>query len=208
MRSRLLPVLTAAALLVCVGQPTTAAAKDLNGRFAIGGLRNSMGQEGLSVKYWVGHLGFNILIGGASLSSKSEGETAPDAEGKTSNFSGDDTTSNIDSAIRVLFNAARAKDVNMYVGGGIGVGSVSQGYANPDLKDTSATEVGMELFLGAEYFFSNHFAVQAEVGLPIRAFVSADGPAIAGGGGGVGADGKYFGFFTPATWAAGFSFYF
>lgn len=199
MRSALLSAL----LIGMVAAPSAAHAKDLNGRFAIGGQQNSLGQRGLSVKYWVGHLGFNVLFGGNSTSAKVEGVTA---EGD--NFSGEDTRRNIDSALRVLFNAARAKDVNMYVGGGLGVGSVSDKKGNPDEKSTSATEVGMELFLGAEYFFSNHFAVQAEVGVPIRAFVSSDGPAIAGGAGGVGPDGSYFGFFTPANWAAGFSFYF
>ncbi len=206
MRSHLLALCTATVLLLSLGHPGAAQAKDLNGRFAIGGQQNSLGQRGLSVKYWVGHLGFNILFGGNSVSSKVTGSFEDD--GETKEFEGDDTQRNIDSALRVLFNAARAKDVNMYVGGGIGIGSVSRSFANPGVKDTSASEIGMELFLGAEYFFSNHFAVQAEVGVPIRAFVSTDGPAIAGGAGGVGPDGSAFGFFTPANWAAGFSFYF
>ena len=207
MRSHLLALCTATVLLLSLGHPGAAQAKDLNGRFAIGGQQNSLGQRGLSVKYWVGHLGFNILFGGNSVSSKVTGSFEDD--GETKEFEGDDTQRNIDSALRVLFNAARAKDVNMYVGGGIGVGSLSGSVlgagATPVIAKIDATEVGFELFVGAEYFLSNHFAVQAEVGVPMR-FVSEDGPAIAGGGDLP--EGSYMHFFRPATWAAGFSFYF
>ena len=199
-------VLLSALLIGMALAPSAADAKDLNGRFAIGGQQNSLGQRGVSVKYWVGHLGFNVLFGSNSTSAKEEGAFT-DEDGDNKEYSGDNSTTNIDSALRVLFNAARAKDVNMYVGGGIGVGSVSSKFADPRVKETSATEVAMELFFGAEYFFSNHFAIQAEVGIPLRAFVSSDGGAIAGGGG-VAPDGSYFGIFIPATWASGFSFYF
>ena len=204
---------TAIALFLSLGLPSVANAKDLSGRFAIGGMQNSLGQQGLSVKYWVGHLGFNMLFGGTSVSTPTKGEYT-DEDGDKKSYEGPDGAKSIQTSMRILFNAARAKDVNMYVGGGIGVGSVSQDYANPDpdnpaVKDTSATEVGFELFLGAEYFLSNHFAVQAEVGVPMR-FVSEDGPALGGAENnvGVGADSTAFGFFLPSTWAAGFSFYF
>jgi len=200
-----LSVLIGALMMGLIAAPSAAHAKDLSGRFAIGGQQNSLGQQGLSVKYWVGHLGFNVLFGGSSIGTKAA--WPQEINGQNSTVEGQDTVRSVDSALRVLFNAARAKDVNMYVGGGIGVGSVSKDVGDPAGKDTSATEVGLELFLGAEYFFSNHFAVQAEVGVPIRAFVGNDGPAL-GGLAGAASDGDSYGFFTPTTWASGFSFYF
>jgi len=189
-------------ILMLLGTPT-AEAKDLNGRFAVGGLRNTLGQQGISFKYWIGHLGVNLLMGGHRQSAPTTGTTADDRE-----FRGDDKTTTLDSAMRIVFNAARAKDVNLFVGGGVGIGSVAQKIANPDQEDTSATEVGFELFLGTEYFFSNHFAMQAELGLPIRT-PSEDGPAIGGGTGAnvPVADGTSVGLGTVG-WAAGFSFYF
>jgi len=204
MRSFLITLATATALFLS----GTAQAKDLNGRFALGALENSLGQQGVSVKYWVGNLGFNLLFGGNRASVKSP-TGAVNAEGEEVATGVDVSQTSIDSAMRILFNAARAKDVNMYVGGGIGVGSLSGSVlgpgAPPVIAKVDATEVGFELFVGAEYFLSNHFAVQAEVGVPMR-FVSEDGPAIAGGG--ALGEGSYMHFFRPATWAAGFSFYF
>ncbi len=204
MRSSLISLVTALALFTS----GAAEAKDLNGRFALGGLENSLGQQGLSVKYWVGNLGFNLLFGGNRASVTSP-NGAVNAEGEEVAAGVDVSRTSVDSAMRILFNAARAKDVNMYVGGGIGVGSLSGSVlgagATPVIAKIDATEVGFELFVGAEYFLSNHFAVQAEVGVPMR-FVSEDGPAIAGGGDLP--EGSYMHFFRPATWAAGFSFYF
>ena len=193
--------LIALAIAVTTLSFSEAHAKDLGNRFGIGGARNTLGQQGLALKYWVGHLGFGMVFGGTSVGQKATGKT-----NDGSDYTGTDTTTHIDSSLRVLFNAARAKDVNMYVGGGIGLGYVSTNNANPDLDDPSTNEIGFELFFGTEYFLSNHFAIQAEVGIPIRPSIGEDGPALshphAEG------EGQAFGFFHPATWGAGFNFYF
>jgi len=204
----LAPALALAVALAALA-PAPAAAKDMGGRFGVGGQQNSLGQRGVSVKYWVGHLGFDLIFGGSTVDTKAEGDIVEDGENQ--HYEGEDTVTGLDSAMRVIFNAARAKDVNMFVGGGLGLGHVTQSFANPQADEASATEVGLELFLGAEYFLSNHFAVQAEVGVPMRLSIGEDGPALGGGAGGhpaATAEGQAFGFFVPTTWAAGFHFYF
>ena len=188
-----------AGALVSISAP--AFAKDMNGRFGVGGLTNTLGQQGFSFKYWAGHLGVNLLLGGNRTGTKYVPEGA-DVEATR-------TVTNLDSALRVMFNAARAKDANMYVGGGIAVGSTSTDAGVSGVDKAEAAEVAFELVIGAEYFFSNHFAVQAEVGLPIR-LVGEDGPAIVGGAGtgNPGGEGNGVVFGQVAAWGAGFSFYF
>jgi len=190
-------VLAAAVLLTA----TPALAKDLNGRFGVGGVRSALGQQGFAFKYWIGHLGVQALVGAQRLMAKREWT---DAEGNT--LKGDDVTQAVEAGIRVMFNAARAKDVNLYVGGGIGVANLSTEPADSS-DGTSAMEVGVELLLGAEYFLSNHFSIQAEVGIPFR-FPGEDGPAMVGGNPPMQSEGLGFTVGQLAAWGAGFNFYF
>ena len=190
-------VLAAAVLLTA----TPALAKDLNGRFGVGGVRSSLGQQGFAFKYWIGHLGVQALVGAQRVMTKREWQ---DAENNT--LKGDDVTQVVEAGMRIMFNAARAKDVNLYVGGGIGIANASMEPADSS-DGTSAMEVGIELLLGAEYFLSNHFSVQAEVGIPFR-LPGEDGPAIAGGNLPMAGEGLGFRVGQVAAWGAGFNFYF
>jgi len=189
-----------AAAVLLLGTP--ALAKDMNGRFGVGGLRNSLGQQGFAFKYWAGHLGVQALIGMQRVNTSVE---FTDDGGNT--LKGDDSIQSLSAAMRILYNIARAKDVNLYAGGGFGVGNAAVEFADPKVKGTSATEVAVELLLGAEYYMSNHFSIQAEVGIPIR-FPGEDGPAIAGGAPAVPAEGFGIAMGQVATWGAGFNFYF
>ncbi len=198
--------LLAAAVLLAA---TPATAKDLNGRFGVGGARSSLGQEGFAFKYWIGHLGVQAIVGMQRQMAK---QSWPDPANPDSTFKGDDVTQFLEAGMRVMFNAARAKDVNLYIGGGIGIASMSFEPANSDdpaQKELSWTEVGLELLLGAEYFLSNHFSIQAEVGIPIR-FPGEEGPAIGAGAGNPPLAGEGFGVRVGqvAAWGAGFNFYF
>ncbi len=195
--------LLAAAVLLAA---TPAYAKDLNGRFGVGGVRSSLGQEGFAFKYWIGHVGVQALVGMQRLMAK---RTWPDPASPDTMLKGDDVTQFLEAGIRAMFNVARAKDVNLYVGGGIGVANRSLQPAEPDAKEQTATEYGVELLLGAEYFLSNHFSVQAEVGIPIR-FPGEDGPALGGGLGNPPLASEGFGVKVGqvAAWGAGFNFYF
>lgn len=193
--------LLAAAVLLC-GAP--AYAKDMNGRLGVGGIRSSLGQEGFAFKYWAGHLGVEALVGMQRVNTKVE---FADDGGNT--LKGDNTAQYLEAGLRIMYNIARAKDVNLYAGGGFGIGNASTEFADPAVKGTSATEVGVELLLGAEYFLSNHFAIQAEVGIPIR-FPGEDGPALGAGAATppVSAEGFGIAVGRVAAWGAGFHFYF
>ena len=194
--------------------PATAAAKDLNGRFGVGGQATTLGSQGLSFKYWIGHLGVNLITGGSTTSLKFN---TKDADGK--DVTAERTISTMDAELRVLFNAARARSANLYLGGGFAIGRWSDEPGISGVDEKSATELGFELLLGTEYFFSNHFAVSAEVGVPIR-LPGEDGPAIGGRTPIAHAEqpvegdtrvftgeGSRIGFMA-IQWAAGFHFYF
>ena len=214
--------LAAVTALVLVSSPVMA--KELNGRMGVGGLRNSLGAQGINFKYWAGHLGVSLMLGGASVGEQclAEGTTrdsrscgALDLNGANK---GAETADRVETemvvAARVSYNVARAKAANMFVGGGITAASwsLNPGVSGKDNleEESSATELAFEGFLGAEYFFSNHFSFQAEVGLPFRS-PSEDGPALGRlTGNGVvdpGKSGTGFGLGIP-QWAAGFTFYF
>lgn len=174
MRRSVIIFLASSLLLVA----NTAAAKDLNGRFGVGGQRTSLGTEGVAVRYWAGHIGASLVLGMTSISRDVRVE---DEAGFVKEAS--QTATGIDATLRVVFNAARAQNTNLFVGGGFTVGTAMTKVPGlPDDTETSTTELGFEIVLGAEHFFSNHFSVQAEVGIPMR-FPGEDGAAIAGGGG-------------------------
>ncbi len=177
-----------------------ASAKDLNGRFAFGGAQTLFGTSGLSVKYFVGHLGVGLIMG-----HKYSTYEEPVGDKK-----GDHVNNETDTTLRILFNAVRAKDTNMYLGGGFTYGMFSDKTATGD--ETSWNEMGIELLLGVEHFFGNFFAVAFETGLPIRLASDDHGSAIGmlgGGTGMIGAAGKTisFGAVSPNLIGA-FHFYF
>ncbi len=185
-----------AALLVAA--PATA--KDLNGRFGVGAGTTLQGNPGLSFKYFVGHLGVNLMTSYTRLST----------EQVVGEQTGDHVQQEYGGALRVLFNAARAKDTNLYLGAGFDFASISDKQATGD--ETSWKEIGFELVMGAEHFFGNHFALYFETGAPIRLASDDAGSAIgriSGGNNMLGGKGSSFqlGAMAPHL-ASGFAFYF
>lgn len=169
-----------ATLVAALVLPLSASAKTLNNKFGIGGEVGTV--SGLSLKYWLGHFGFQVVLGFDTFS--------PEGTGTTS-------TSHFDLAIRVQGNIARARDTNLFAGAGAAFTLVD----NPRSTD-------IEVFLGVEHWFGEHFSIHGKVNLifDLNGLQAPGGPAAAGtyinfgrnaGGGGAGV--------LPM---AGFTFYF
>lgn len=193
-----LAVLVATSLLAL-----PAAAKDLNGRFGVGGGFTLLGNGGLQLKYFAGHLGIAML--GSYLNTSKKVASAKDAS-----QSGDYVQNEQDVSLRVSYNIARAKDTNFIGGGGLTYGNYS--FKDQDGNEDSWNEMGFELFVGVEHFFGNHFSLTFETGLPIR-FPGEKGAAIGNLTGnmvnGLLGEGRYLRFGSVApTLASSFNFYF
>lgn len=122
----------------------TAEAKDMKGRFGLGGQLENLGgvPGGLSLKYWISDLGLQALFG-LEIKGDSDGD-------------GPDTSrTGFGLGLRVLYNFARANDTNMYVGAGVRLG----------LVDADATVI--DVIIGVEHFFTDFFSVAGHVGLGI-----------------------------------------
>lgn len=125
----------------------TASAKDMKGRFGVGGQLENLGgvPGGLSLKYWLSDLGFQAMFG---LSMAGD----PDGDGPV------ESATSLGLGLRVLYNFARANDTNMYVGAGVGLGLI-------DAPDES--NLNIDVVLGIEHFFTDYFSVAGHVGLQI-----------------------------------------
>jgi len=183
--------LSAVAMLLVLGLAFPAAAKDLNGRLGIGGAKTALHPGGLSLRYFVGHFGIQTILS----------HTYNGFQGDSNN------TSRFLGELRAVFNAARAKDVNLYVAGGFGLGILA-GEKNSLVclgkgEDCTVTETSMEAAIGGEYFFSNYFSVSAEVGVPVF-FVPQEGGVFDRSLG----EGTYIRLGQLLTWGAAFSFLF
>jgi hypothetical protein len=128
----------------------TASAKDMKGRFGVGGQLDTGNTDGLSLKYWVSDLGFQGILG-----FKMEGESGTDTKDNTSEF---------DLTLRLLYNIARANDTNLYAGAGVSLALYGGGDAVPD-RDAG---VFVDVVLGVEHFFTDYFSVAGQVGLHIN----------------------------------------
>lgn len=140
----------ALAMVAPLALADTAAAKDMKGRFGVGGQLDTGDTAGLSLKYWVSDLGFQALFGFSMVGESGDGT--------------EDNTSEFDIALRILYNFARANDTNMYVGAGVNLGIFSGGDAVPD-RDA---RVAIDVLLGIEHFFTDFFSVAGTVGLNIN----------------------------------------
>jgi hypothetical protein len=144
-----------------------ASAKDLNGRFAVGGGYTLLGNGGLLFRYNVGHIGITLLSG--YMRSSTEEAVGADT--------GDNVRQEIDASLRVFYNVVRGtKETNFNIGGGFTYGSRSDKAANGDENDWS--ELGFEIILMVEHFFSNQLSLTFETGMPIRMADDDHGPAI------------------------------
>lgn len=123
----------------------TASAKDMKGRFGVGGQLENLGgvPGGLSLKYWISDLGIQALLG---LDIKGDNDD-------TQNI--DEGSTGLGLGLRILYNFARANDTNMYAGVGARLGLID------------ADAVIVDLTLGVEHFFTDYFSVAGHVGLGI-----------------------------------------
>ncbi len=175
-----------------------AQAADMTGRLGVGGARTPLHPGGISVRYFLGNLGFQGVL--------NHTYSGPD-----SRVNGRDEASNTTLLLaRALFNTALSDQANLYLAGGLGAGiknfsEEADACSDPDLPQTglcNRTELGLELAMGAEYFFSRFFSVSGEVGVPIR-FVPEGGAVFDSL-----PEGTYISLFDTINWGASFSFIF
>ena len=115
---------------------TAAQAKDMKGRFGIGGQLETLATGGgdknapaipggVSLKYWIADFGIQAMLG---------------------------------LGIRGLYNFARANDTNLYVGAGVRLGVI-------DSKDTNIDLIlGVEHFFTDFFSVAGHFGLGIELG--------------------------------------------
>ncbi len=162
---------TAATLALAAALPlaasSTASAKDVAGRFGIGGQAEAGGASGLNLRYWLSHFGLQATIGAAYV-------------GDTDATPNDTSAFDLHLSIRALYNFARANDTNLYGGGGLSLGLID------------ADSQMLDLVLGVEHFFTDHFSVGGQVGLHVD--IGSEPTTLTLGSG--------------ASWGSAFHFYF
>lgn len=144
---------------------TTASAKDVTGKFGIGAqLDNRLADipGALNFRYWISDFGLQGTLGMSFVDAE------PESQFK------------LGLGVRALYNFARANDTNLYVGAGLSLG----------LIDADATVV--DLILGVEHFFTDHFSVGGQVGAHFD----------------VGSDNFRFSLGNSTSWGTAFHFYF
>ena len=159
---------TAAALAIAamapLALPSDAEAKPVDGRFGLGGVTNFAGDApGGGLNARYWISDFGVQ---ANLNMAFRG--------------GDPGFFGLGFGVHGLFNFARANDTNMYVGAGLTVGVI----------DYDA--VIIDVLLGVEHFFTDHFSVGGHVGFHLN----------------VGADPISFTLGNALGWGGQFNFYF
>jgi hypothetical protein len=140
-------------LAVAVALAAPASAKDMNGKFGVGFDQSIGGVSGVNLKYFIGD--FSIwLTPGVDLFAVKDGDTAV-AFGV---------------ALGGIYNFARSDAANL--GAGL---RVDFGYSKKAAGDT--WQVGIEVPLVAEYFFTDHFALHFSTAIVIQ-IVPGSGPAL------------------------------
>lgn len=182
-----------------------ASAKELGGRFAVGGGYSLLGNGGLQAKFYPTPLfGVALITSYANISQQQ----------KVGDKTGDNTAAESDVSLRVLVNAAMAKDTHFYVGAGMTMGTLSRTYADASMPAEDWTQLGFEGILGVEHFLNNHFSLTFETGIPFHMATDDHGFTIGQVTGGMpfssgAGQGRYMrvGGLSPA-FASSFNFYF
>lgn len=138
-------LMVVACLVVGLMIPASASAKKMNGMTGIGGEAMGNGVSSLSFQHWLGAFGIQGMLGFSLF--------APEAEGA-------DTLVEFDIGLRGLFTIARAQETNFNGGVGINLGILSAAETN--------TAITIDLLLGVEHFFTDHFSVGGRVSLPVH----------------------------------------
>lgn len=188
---RRLTVVLVLGLVLFGGQ---AVAKDMKGKFGVGGKASLGGVVGFDLIYWLGDIGIETILDFDLYK--------PDGGNSQLKFSG---------SLGAIYNVAKSQNANFGIGLRVNIG-VSR-LTNPT---KTLVQVNLEIPLRVEYFFSDYFAIHFEVGLTFE-FYGNDGPVLSAegqltgpGGSGVTRTGKGFGFGagTGLIGSGGFVFYF
>ncbi len=123
--------------LAAVGAAPPADAKDMSGRFGIGGeLASDFVDSGVSFKYWVSEFGLQITTSLGVIET-------------------DETRVDLGISLRALASVARAEDTNLFVAAGITLHVID--------NDSQV----LDALLGVEHFFSDYFSVAGHVGVRV-----------------------------------------
>lgn len=193
----------AVVVLALVMVPDVASAKDMTGRFGIGGDVTAAGVSGVSARFQVAkNFGIQAVANFDQVSGTDE----------SGNDDVDFTVRRIAVAIRGDIVVAFTRNANLSIFFGINIisESVDSDDDNDD-NDVDASAFPFEAGLRAEYFFSNFFSVHTEVGIVV-AFFDEENQGVAGantGGALVEGSGTLFEIgATDVFGSAGFTFWF
>lgn len=159
-------------MIVVVGVSSAGWAKDAGGHFGIGG-KASLGSTlggvaGVNGIYWLGRLGIDSIV--------DFGVSAPDVG---------DAIWNVRLGGGVVFNIVEAPQTNLGLGGRVLIGVGNEGITIAGVPVGGGTETGVtidfEAPLRVEHFFTDHFAINAEVGLQFRVRTNEPGKGVAVG---------------------------
>jgi len=134
--------LVVSAMLVLMALP--AMSKDMKGRFGLGYDQSMGGVSGFTAYYWLGNFGLKGTLGFDFV--------IPDSG---------DSRMGLDFALGGIYNFAWTKDLNIGTGLVIDLSFKNKAAMGTD----SAFQFGVEIPLRAEYFFSDHFAINMSTGL-------------------------------------------
>lgn len=126
------------ALIALLSATAPASAKDMTGRFGLGGeITSALRDSGLSAKFWFGELG-GQLIAGMDWNNPDPG-------------AGEDSF-DLNLGLRILWSAARSENTHFYLAGGVML----------HIGDDSGQVV--DVLVGAEHFLTDYFAVSGQLG--------------------------------------------
>ncbi len=193
----------AVVLMALAMVPSTASAKDMTGRFGIGGDSTIAGVSGVSARFQIAK-NFGI-----------QAVAAFDQDSATIEVDGGDdidlAQTRVAFAIRGDIGVAFTKQTNLSVIFGINIINESAEFGD---EDRDATAFPFEFGLKAEYFFTNFFSVHTEVGV-VLAFYDEENAGLVGsrsdlsGAGDSDVSGFLLGLGRTDLWGgAGFTFWF
>ncbi len=152
-----------------LGSPTTAWAKDMNGRLALGGQRTLSGVSGLDVTYWAGKLELNGTIN-LFFASPEEG----------------DSDVSVALAVGALFPLLASEDFDLSVGGRFSI------------QSGDGAQIGLEGPVRIQWFVTDHLLLFGEVGVLLE-LIPEEGRMSSPAGMGDVSSGQGTGFYIGVT---------
>jgi hypothetical protein len=159
MEEKMKKLLSIVMLLMVLSVSSALIAKDMNGKFGAGYQQSLGGVSGLNIKYWLQDIGIDVTLG--------MGFVIPDKGDSAMTFK---------TAIGGIFSFARSEFANLGIGARINLGfknkaameKAAMGGTDAAMGGTdSSFQFGIEVPLVAEYFLSDHFAINGQVGFTL-----------------------------------------